>query len=147
MFGETERGLSFGAWVLQLVLAYCGPVLGLGLVERSVRWTDTPATTLLEYVIIAALSGLLSLAVLLVAPDSSREGCWIWALPAIIGAVVLIVLCSRGFAQMLTLFYAPPGEGEAGWAIVLLTLPTWSCCCYSAAMWGWRRRHEKKGLE
>ncbi len=30
-------------------------------------------------------------------------------------------------------FYYPtgPGGGEGGWGVILLTLPTWSCCWYS----------------
>jgi hypothetical protein len=36
-------------------------------------------------------------------------------------------------------FVHPPNQGEAGWFIVLLTLPTWGCCCYSAVMWRHRR--------
>lgn len=140
MFESIGEDISFGAWVTQLLLAYTGPLLALGLLESVVHWADTPAATALQYLLIAILAVVLSLSVAFVFPNSSREGRWTWVLPAALELIVLLALYSHSLAQMRTLFYVPPGEGEAGWGIVLITLPTWSCCCYSGAMWYWRKR-------
>jgi len=78
------------------------------------------------------------------APTSTIEGRWVWLAP--VGLVTLAVighLIGGHTSEIRQLFYVGNGEGEGGWVLVLVTLPTWGCCWYSAVML-WRRKQRQR---
>jgi hypothetical protein len=133
MFQTVDSGPSFGSLLLQLFLAYFGPMAVLMAFHVWLRGRETPVSQILDYVFLAAAGIALALLVTALARNSTRLGIFVWILPAAIelwAAIdesLLFGISSLGS----TLFY---GQGEDGWVVMALTLPTWSCCWYSAAM-------------
>lgn len=141
MTGSVQREFSFWSWILQLLFAYIGPVLVLGVLESALNAQDTPATDVLAYVALAIIAVLAALLLRRTSGDVSREGSRVWIVPAAIEATMLIhELSLSGLKMALHTFFfaADRRQGEEMWVIFLLTLPTWSCCWYSAAM-SWHR--------
>jgi hypothetical protein len=80
-----------------------------------------------------------------IAFSATVEGRWVWVIPVALFIAALATAGYRNIREVKYMFYVGPGEGEAGWVLFLLTLPTWSCCCYSLTMRLWRRhRHAKQ---
>ena len=104
------------------------------------EYRDTALSQILEYAFLAAVSGTLAFPVARVLPEAMREGSWVWLIPVILEfAAAVDELFVGGVRTMLDLFFkTQQGEGGA-FAIALLTMPTWSCCWYSATML-WQRR-------
>jgi hypothetical protein len=77
------------------------------------------------------------------APDAAGPGRWVWTLPVAFLAFGLVwdMFLGRFDTVLLALF----GGGEGGWIRVLVTLPAWSCCWYSATM-ARRRRRQSRSL-
>jgi hypothetical protein len=141
MFEQLDDGPSFGSWVFQLLLAYFGPLVLLMITWAGlVTGEDSPGLTLCEYVFIALISSAIASIVSTIASRATVEGRWVWVFPTALFLVVLVDAASRNMGEVKYMFYVGPGEGEAGWGLMLLTMPTWSCCCYSLAM-NLRRRH------
>ena len=72
--------------------------------------------------------------------EETEHGSRAWILPVLLEGAALIWEIAWGRAASVWhgfFWVAGPGRGEEPWLVVLLTLPTWSCCSYSAAMW-WR---------
>src|SRR5579875_1641429 len=141
MFEEVEPDRSFASWLLQLLLAYFGPLIVLGITEALLNIPDTMAPQILEYVAVGVFSAGAAALVSTVVPNALREGRAVWILPAgveIIG--ILSELIPHGLRSASLFFFYTPGQGEEAWGVLLLTLPTWSCCCYSATAW-WRLRN------
>jgi len=143
MFEQLEEKGSFGSWAIQSLLAYFGP-----LVLLIITWSylsageDSPILTLCEYVFIGVVSSVLAAGISSVAFEATVRGRWVWIIPV---ALFLAALASEGYRnvrEVTYMFYVGPGEGEAGLGLVLLTMPTWSCCCYSITMILWRRHHD-----
>ncbi len=140
---EIEREWSFVSWVLQLLLAYCGTLAALFRIEIALNGTDSIPWQLLSYLLALLIGAALALVISAVAPWSANAGRWVWVIP-----VCFLVSCGVIDAIYVPsdlryyLFMDPrPSEGESGWVVVLVTLPTWGCCWYSATMrWRWRRR-------
>ena len=144
MFEQLEDRPSFGSWALQLLLAYFGP-----LVLLMIAWAclstgeDSPGLTLCEYALIAVISSALASVVATIDSRATLEGRWIWIVPLSLFLTALASAGCESMREVKALFYVGPGEGEAGWVLTLLTLPTWSCGCYSLAM-SLRRRHDSR---
>ena len=71
-----------------------------------------------------------------------------YAIPAVleVSAVVWGLLWDSPAATFPALFLGTgPGHGEESWGIVLLTMPAWSCCCYSVSTI-WRNRKARRSL-
>jgi hypothetical protein len=114
----------------------------LGVLENRLDIEDTALAQVLSYAFLAAMGLAMALLVSMMARAAMREGSFIWVLPVGLEiAAVIWQLFSEGVVSTLHgLFFTPgPGLGEESWGMVLLTLPTWSCCSYSATMW-WRLR-------
>ena len=97
-----------------------------------------------EYVFLGVVSSAIASVISTMALGATVEGRWVWIIPV---ALLVAVLASEGYRnirEVKHMFYVGPGEGEAGWVLLLLTLPTWSCCCYSLTMSLWRRHHNGK---
>ena len=140
MFDKIERDFSFGSWVLQLLAAYCAPIVLLGILETSLAVQDTSMTQLLRYAFVAAAAVALALLISAFIGGSVREGKRIWIIPVLfeVSAFVSAMASVDAGSRLRALVWvADPGRGEESWTMVLLTLPTWGCCWYSAAMW-WR---------
>ena len=145
---EIEREFSFFGYGFQLVLAYFGTLIGLFIfaitLEHVAAPTDTPAWAVVEYLFDLLVAVALALAVSRLAPTSTIEGRWVWLAP--VGLVTLAVighLIGGHTSEIRQLFYVGNGEGEGGWVLVLVTLPTWGCCWYSAVML-WRRKQRQR---
>lgn len=138
MFQTVDSGPSFGSLLLQLFMAYCGPIAILIAFHVWLHAPETPASQILDYVFLAAAGIALALFVTALTGNSTKLGIFVWVLPAAIELYAAISeSLSFGIASLgSTLLY---GQGEDGWVVMVLTLPTWSCCWYSAATW-WRRR-------
>jgi hypothetical protein len=145
MFQEVEREKSFVSWLLQLLAAYCGPVVLLVLIETwiNARWDtfaqDTSATDAFAYLFSAVAASALAFVVALVASDSPNEGRWVFTLPTtlVLGGMAW-EWSSHGIASAMAVLH--PNSSEEGWTLVFLTIPAWSCWWYSTAMWWLRRR-------
>ena len=137
MFIETRREHSFWGWASQLALSYLGTFLGLLLFSALTNFPDSPFFQGLNYFVMmfagAGLAGVVSRSF----PQAAKEGSWVWVIPVLIWAAVAtgILLGSiSGTLGDLFCFDPKPGAGEGGWVVLMLTLPTCSCCCYSAVM-------------
>src|ERR1039458_2941876 len=131
MFQEVEREFSMARWIWQLLIVYCGPTMLVGLSESPFRKTDSPIWQASDYLLIALLGLWAGIGVRRLAPDSTREGAWVWLLPtAVLVAGVLYDMFSG--ARDFQGFFFYPGPGDPDPCPVLLTLPTWGCGCYSA---------------
>ena len=140
-FEEVEREFSFGSWLFQLVVTYPVPVVLLGILENRLSAPDTFIIQVLGYAFVALMGITLAFLVSKVSRESAKEGSWIWLVPtALVIAAVLWQLCSGGIASTFHGFLF--GHGEESWGMVILTIPTFGCCCYSAAMW-WQLRTNK----
>lgn len=152
MFQEVERELSFASWILQLVAAYCGPIAMLMVVDTWLKAQDTLLEQVLSYVLVGAIAAAMALVVSLLAGDPAKEGRWVWVIPFAfeLMAVAWELLFQRTHGELCELFVVRdtgPMAGENGWVMVLLTIPTWSCCCYSLVMWQQlRRRSSERAL-
>jgi lysylphosphatidylglycerol synthetase-like protein (DUF2156 family) len=148
---EIEREFSFFGYGFQLVLAYFGTLIGLFIfaiaMEHAASATDSPAWAVVTYFFCLLLAVALALAVSALAPTSNIEGRWVWVAPVGLVAVgVVLDLIGGHGSEIRQLFYVGSDEGEAGWVLVLVTLPAFGCCCYSAMMFWRRRQRERKGL-
>jgi len=140
MFEGLEKEPSLGSWTLQLSLASCGPLLALMITEKCVSLgPGGPILTLFQYSFIGVVSVLIASILSAVTPDSVVEGRWVWVLPVVLFLIAFASEALRHIREVTYMFYVRPGEGEAGWLMVLLTMPTWSCCSYSLTMSLWRR--------
>lgn len=141
---EIEREFLFPSWLAQLLGVYFGSLVGISLLEHSLDMPDTFATEILTYVFFATAGLLLACLTSVIWRDAAREGALIWIVPA--GLEVMCVIgqgVSGGPASAFhgLFFSAGPGQGEGSWGIVIVTLPTLCCCCYSIVMkWQLRRR-------
>jgi hypothetical protein len=68
-------------------------------------------------------------------PEAAKTGRWIWIPPM----SVFLTACVHDLTRFPPLdvfreFFWPGPEGEAWWAAMLLTYPTWSCASYSLAV-------------
>jgi hypothetical protein len=143
MFPEDDREFSFLGWAFQSVLVSCGAFAGYLAFGVYVAAADTPAWHVLEYGVVLALGVAMALAGSRLAPTSTIEGRWVWAVP--VGLLVLFVIWALLLghtAEAANMFYVRPGGGEGAWGLVFITMPSWACCCYSAAMCWWRRRRK-----
>ena len=146
MFRENEAVFSYGSWLTQSMIGYCAPI-GILMMLPTIAQSDTPAEQVYQYLVIAFVAGFLAFIISAIAPASVQSGRWVWLLPS---AFLIFAVCSdlyfRGFAAFHA-FYTGSGPmaGEEAWTLVLLTLPTWACCCYSGTMWVRRRRADPSG--
>lgn len=143
---EVERDFSFVSWIAQLVIVYLFPVITLSLFSHWLTFRNLILDQIISFLFIGTVGYGLAQPASAMAWGPAKEGRWIWVLPVSIEiAVGASALLSEGFlATWHGLFFVPgPGQGEGSWAIVLLTLPTWGCCCYSATM----REHRSDGNE
>ena len=142
MFVQVERDFSLGSWVCQMVLAYIAPLLLVAILESWLMpGPDTPVTYILDYFLWAGAAALIALAVFGLFDEAAHEGASVWILPcAFLLFGVLWDSASFGVARALREFFFPRTgmeAGEAGIAMLLVTLPVWGCVCYSAVMY-WR---------
>jgi hypothetical protein len=136
MFEEAPADLTFPSWLLQTLLAFCGPLLILAVPEVLLNTPDSVLFQIFAYFALALISGGLAYGVSLVAPASMRAGSVVWILPLSLEILGFFSeLLSQGFKSASEAFLVPSGNGEAMWVLVLFTWPTWSCCCYSATAW------------
>jgi len=145
MFDELQREFSFWRWASQLAAAVCGPMIVFTILASVVELRDTLLAQLFSYAFVAALAMTLAIAIYAFAPVTAREGRWVWVIPAVLECLAIIWQISIGgigSAWYVFFFVRGPGRGEASLGL-LLTYPTWACCCYSAGMW-WRRRATSK---
>ena len=146
---EVRREFSIVSLVLQLLVAYCGPLVVATILTSSIV-RDTIASQILTYILVGITAACFALLVSTIHGDAAFEGRRIWIPPVLVeGAMVIWEMASNGFMSVwfgLVLFAEGPLGGEASLAVVLLTLPTWSCCWYSAAMW-WRRRRRRQAAQ
>lgn len=148
MFDDDDWVPSWISLGLQSILAYWAPLIAAMLLESSLRVHFSPfsaAEHVVNYGLIALLAVALAFGVSTFFADSADAGRWVWVLPV---AVVLFCffweLSSHGLSEATLLFYiGDPTMGEAGWGMVLLTMPAWSCCSYSAAMYCRRRLQQR----
>jgi len=142
MFEELEREFSGTSWLLQLFCAYLGPVLALGVLAN---WLDLKDTTIMDYVTTCLFSVAAAKVIGRLVPESVVEGRWVWTVPAGLEIFCVVwAMVSGGIGSVVQLFYAesgPKGGEGSGWVLALLTIPVWSCLCYSVVMWrGFVRR-------
>lgn len=97
-----------------------------------------------QYVFIGVASSAFAFAISTIAFGATVEGRWVWIIPVALFLAALVSESYRHIREVKYMFYVGPGEGEAGRLLLLLTLPTWSCCCYSLTMSLWRRHHNAK---
>lgn len=107
-------------------------------VEAQLSAANTTTWNILEYLIVMILSIALALMVSLPLPSSVLEGRYVFVVP--VATEIWAVALSKNSKEAVDFFYAGSGpmSGEASWALVLITLPTWGCCWYSVVMY-WRR--------
>ena len=146
MFELLAKPPSFGAYLVQLLIAYCGPMIGFVVVDRALGGTDSATWQILAYLIVGALGLNFALGLCAVLPNWVQEGCWVWTVPSFCWVVVTCsTLLHGGPAEFEDMLYTKSGpmEGERGWLIFLVTLPTWGCCWYSATMYRCRKAFER----
>lgn len=140
-FRLHEREFSMALWTMQLVVVYCGPTLLLALIENAL---GEPAAPIEEAVVgfsgVALIAFLAALAMDRLSPGSAREGVWVWLLPTCLLAAGVLFDALSMPNELAGFFYAPRGDPDP--TPVLLTVPTWGCCWYSAATY-WRRRRRR----
>jgi hypothetical protein len=144
MFDEVQREFSFGSWFLQFFLAFCSPVVVLAVLESRLNIQDTLQSQVLGYLFLAATAVAMALLISAITKESASEGSWVWMIPSALEVPAVIWQALSGGIMSAVhgfFFVAGPGQGEESWGL-LLTLPTWSCCWYSAAMW-WRLRRRR----
>ena len=135
MFQAVEREFSITRWIGQLLLAYCVPALLVALAESLFRTVDTPIWQASDYLLIGLMGALAGVGIYRLTPDSAREGVWVWALPTAALAAGMIYDAFSSAGCFPCTFYA--AQGDPNPMPVILTLPTWGCICYSAAIY-WR---------
>jgi hypothetical protein len=146
MFGQLREEAPFGSWAVQLGLAYVGPLAILMIASPYLfHGPDSPLLTLCEYLFIGFVSAALASGIAVTAFDATAEGRLVWIVPAGMFFAAPAIEGHRTVRELRHLFYTGPGEGESGWEMLLLTMPTWGCCCYSLVMRLWRRRDNGKG--
>jgi hypothetical protein len=125
---------SFGSWLTQLLAVFIVPMLLWAVLNIALNLQDTLIPQLFGYAFLAVISVGLAFAVSLANHHWTKAGAWIWVLPVAVEIWGIYSEVSLG-TPVGDFFLIPgPGRGEEGWG-VLITLPTWSCCCYSATMW------------
>jgi hypothetical protein len=144
MFQEIEREFSMARWVGQLLIAYCLPTMLVWLAESPFRRADTPILQVSDYLLIGLIGGCSGIGLHRVSPDSTKEGARVWLLPTAILAVAMTYDALSGAGCFLCSFYA--GQGDPNPFPVIVTLPTWGCIWYSAAIWGRRRHRSHAGI-
>ncbi len=142
MFQELESGFLFGSLVSQQFLAYIVPMIVYAFIDTSsLHAQDSPEQQALGYLVLGGIAAGIAALLSAISPKTSREGRWVWVFPAILWLWAFFNAFSwRATSPLHFLFYVGPGEGEYGWVLFLLTLPTWACLCYSATMWLQSRR-------
>ncbi len=145
---EIEREFSFFGYGFQLVLVYTGTLIGLFALALALGpRADSPVGQILYYPAVLLLAVALALAISRLAPTSTIEGRWVWVAP--VGLVAFAIAWSlylRHPSEAIDMFYFGNEDGEAGLGLYFVTLPTWGCCCYSAAVLWLRRQRKRKGL-
>lgn len=136
IYQEIEREFFFPSWMVQLFVVHCGPMLCLGLLENALGLSDSYATEVLDYFLFAIAGFGLARLVASTWRDAPIEGSLVWIIPAgLMGMGFVWEWVWSGFASVLRgFFWVAPGHGEEGLGIVLITLPTLCCCCYSLVM-------------
>lgn len=145
---QVERAFSFVGWLLQLLLAYIGPSAAL-MVAASVASIDSTYAWpwwVFNYAAVAVLAAVTALGVSALFPGLAIQGRWVWVLPVIF-EISSLVFDLHSQPSEVPLFFCVPSsmDGEAGLVVVLLTVPTWGCCWYSAVMW-WRGRRRESAV-
>jgi len=132
MFEDEQREFSFVSWILQLMLGTVGPLIVLAALESRLGSQDAPWEAPFDYIVLAPTAFAMAWILSAVSGDSAREGKWIWIMPmsAEIASIAWDVLWLE-HASIRGYFWDRGPEGMQ----MLLTLPTWSSCWYSAAMW------------
>jgi hypothetical protein len=132
------------SWFFQSALAFFGSlVLGI-IVASRMNTTDVRVEQTAEYMIFAAIGAGLAVVVSNSRPSTAEPGRWVFASPVAIELLAVIIEPHR--SEIANFFWVRPGPmaGESSWVLMLLTLPTWSCCMYSSVMW-WRVRRPRAG--
>jgi hypothetical protein len=80
-------------------------------------------------------------------PRAATEGCWVWAVPMFFFLLAFIwdALMSS-LPHVLTEFFYPGPNGESGWALMLITYPTWQAVLYSLGMFYASRRRRRRDI-
>jgi hypothetical protein len=140
-FQQIESGPSLYSFVLQFAAVYLVPTIGWVAVDTRLELQDSLASDLIAYAFIGAVTAALAFMAARIAPSSVIEGTWVWVFPTVLELVGIgWDLYLFGGSTLKGFFLSPPpGQGEGGWVLVLLTLPTWGCCVYSFVMWRLRR--------
>lgn len=135
--------LNVWSWVVQLLMVLLGPVIALGIIESVLNTQDTLIPQFLGYVFLAVVATGLASTVFALNPHWAKSGSRIWVLPIALEVWAVISELSSLGGSVGGIFLIPgPGRGEEGLG-VLITLQTWSCSWYSAAMW-WRLRRRRR---
>jgi len=141
---NVRRGLLFiTGWAIQLTFAYFCPLVVVVILSVLLSAPDSVMWQFLDYLIFGLVSLVLALSVSQLFPGSTAEGRWIWTMP--VGLLVCGVLWDMTLGRLDSALTALVGTGEVGWVKVLITLPAWGCCWYSATM-AWRRRRQARAL-
>jgi hypothetical protein len=138
---EIEHEPSFGAWLLQTLAACFGPLIVVVVFSGMLGH----GSSLFPYYAVTCLASLgIAQTTSRVLPAWVAVGRWIWLLPVLLELVSLtrnVFLWGVPTTLHEFIGFGAPMAPEEEWGIVLLTLPVWSCCWYSALMW-W---HIRKG--
>jgi hypothetical protein len=114
-----ERDYSFPSWLIQLVVAFLGPVIILTVIDTWLNVQDTPSSQLFSYLCLGGVGAGMAFLISAVAGESWREGLWVWVLPVTLEVAALIrEFSSEGLSATLrTLFYVAGLVGERSrWA-------------------------------
>jgi len=122
---------SFISWLLQQVASVSGPFLALSMVESGLKGISFAIERPLTYAVALVASVVIAWLVAVLLPRAVMEGCWVWVIPTALFVAIGIPLYESG--ELRDLLW--PTDGEQAWLWILLTIPTWNCCCYSATMW------------
>ena len=139
MLEQIDSGLSPASGLLQLIIVYVCTYIPVLTVAHIHGAPDTPMLSVLEYGSLVFSSAVLAVAISSVFPNSSREGRFIWVLPAALELLTMAAFLFGGVTPLHKFFYVGPSETANFWVIFLLTWPAWHCCWYSVMMW-WRNR-------
>ena len=153
---EIRDDHSFLAWLAQQIVAIVVPTLLAGFTAGSIAQDieEGPGYPLgivgklIWYAFFVWGGGFyLALLVHRFFPRAAKEGRWVWVVPmfffllAFIGDALMSSL-----PHVLTEFFHPGPNGEAGWALMLITYPTCAAGLYSLGMFLASRRDRQRNM-
>ena len=132
---DIEDGYSLAAWVAQQILSMLVPMIFIMVVESNIKQVHWPLDHFRDSAMLCGAGFLFAVLVHWLFPRAAVTGRWVWTLPTSLLALAFVGdALTSSFGRAFVEFFYPGPNGEAGWAMALVTYPTGSAIAYSLGM-------------